>query len=247
VKSPSIKQVSYGLLLLLLVSAACAPTANILTDQGYLNQGKELLADNEYGAARGSMNKLLEIYPDSPLAAQARLIVANSYYNDEDYAEAIIKYQELLRYHPRSKLVEQAQYKMGMSYADRRLTPDRDKTDTRQAIAELQKYIQEHPDNAMRQEAQDTITICREELAQHEYDVGRFYLKTGSPSAAVKRFRRLLLDYPKSKLIPSTIFYLGQSYWELGKRAQARQVFSHLLESYPNNEYAEEARQRTGR
>lgn len=239
------------LTLLLLCLAACAQHKPILTDQEYLKLGQKHMQEEEYKEARQAFEDLETNYPDSRYMAQARFAQAQAYFEEacsEDNSarcgEAALQYERFLRYHPRNDLADEAQYQLGLSYFNQRLTIDRDTGHTRRAIKEFIVLTQKYPHSPLLSKVKNKQAICLDELAEHEFYVGNFYFKQGEYEAASGRLRLLLLGYPDSKAAPRALFYLAEAHWQLGKRPEAKELFKLYLSKYPDHENASQAQQR---
>jgi outer membrane protein assembly factor BamD len=228
----------------LICLTACATTRPVLTDSQYLDMAKKLLQEGKYEKAREAYQKLREIYPDSPLMAETRLGVADSYFDENEYVEAIAKYEEVLRYHPLNKLAPRAQYRLGLSYFNQMLSHDRDQANTTKALEEFNKLLQNYPDSPLVEEAREKIAVCRDQLAQHEFYVGSFYFKRKQYIAAISRFKYGLLKFPYTGVAEEATYYLAESYWRMGKQKEGREVFRLLLSRFPGSRFSEQARER---
>ena len=233
-----------AILLPLLLVAACAEHKVILPDKEYLKLGNQHLKEEEYAEARQAFEDLEANYPDSPLVVQARLGQAKAYFAQKRYGEAALEYKRFLRFHPRNPLADEAQYKLALSYFKQRYSIDRDTAHTRRALEEFNKLISQYPDSPLLTQALEKRDVCFEELAEHEFYVGHFYFKQEHYEAAIGRLRPLILDYPRTKAAAKALFFLAESYWQLGERAEAGRLFKLFLQRHGRHEYSAEARQR---
>lgn len=235
---------SIGLILVLSVFAACSQHKEILPDKEYLKQAQEHMADEEYEEASRAYEKLEANHPASPYVVQARMGQAEVYYKQGRYAEAALQYKRFLRYHPRNPLADRVQHQLALSYFEQRLGIDRDQTLTHQALEEFDNLIQQYPDSPLIADAKKKRIICSETLAENQFYIGKFYFKKKAYEASSNRFRQLYLDYPETKMAPNALFYLAESYWELGKKAEAGKLFELYLDEYPEHAYISKAQHR---
>ncbi len=232
------------LTLCIIMLYACASTPPVLTDNQYLDKANTLVKKKEYEAARELYEKIKDIYPDSPLMAQTRIGIADSYFYDEKYLEAIAGYEEMLKYHPLSKLAAKGQYQLADSYFKQKLTIDRDQENTQKAIAEFNKFTADYPKSELNEKAQQKILICRNTLADHELYVGRFYFKQKHYRTAIKRFQYCIINYPYMNAAEGAAYYLAESYLRLDKKTEARELFKLLLTRFPGGKYSNDAWER---
>jgi outer membrane protein assembly factor BamD len=193
----------------------------------------------KFEEARKAYQEIQEKAPDRSYDADIMLRIADTYYGEEKYSEALVEYQAFLNFHPVHRDASYAQYQIGMcSYQDL-TTIDRDPSVTRAALKEFQNLLVKFPGNPYEEEAKKYITSCKERLAEYELYVGKFYYKKGSYPAALGRLEKLLKDYPGSEVEPDTLYYLGLSHQEQGNKAKAISAFETLAAKYP--ERAKEA------
>lgn len=228
----------------LICLAACAATPPILTDSQYIEQAKGLMQEEDYEKARESYQQVREIYPDSPLMAETRLGIADTYFYNEKYVEAIAKYEDVLKYHPRNQLAPQAQYRLALSYFNQMLSHDRDQANTRKALDGFNKLLQDYPASPLAEDARERSVVCRDQLAQHEFYVGRFYFTQKQYMAAISRFKYGLLKFPDTGVAEEATYYLAESYWQMGKQKEGREVFRLLLSRFSGGRFSEHARER---
>ncbi len=95
---------------------APVPTpAETLNDVGLLNDGLDKLAKKNYTSARESFSALLKSYPKSGLADNAQFQIAESYFNEKKYEDAILEYQTLIAKYTKSSRRPAALYKQAIS------------------------------------------------------------------------------------------------------------------------------------
>ncbi len=228
----------------LICLSACAATKPILTDTEYMEQAKGLMQEEEYEKAREEYLKIREIYPDSLLMAETRLGIADSYFEAQEYVEAIAKYKEFIKFHPLNKLAPQAQYRLALCYFNQMLGYDRDQANTRKALAELNKVIMNYTTSPEADEALGRRLICLDQLSRHEFHVGKFYFTRKEYTAGISRFKYGLLNYPNTGVIEEATYYLAESYWQKGKQKEGREVFRLLLNRFPGGNFSSQARER---
>jgi len=183
----------------------------------------ELSGEAETEFRKGNFNlaakhyeELLEQYPFSEEAEEARLRVAESHYLNEDYEKAIAAFQDFERIHPTSPLLPFVEYSIGMSYLDQRRTKDRDKSSTENALRQFESVADRYVDTLYGRLALYRIRQCHETLASHELYVGDYYRGKKDRNAAVNRYRYLLQNYPNTV----AAFEAAQRLQELGETTE---------------------------
>jgi len=162
---------------------------------------------------------------------------AESYFEKESYAEAIVEYKHFLDLHRNHVLAPYAQYKIGVSHYKQFRTVDRDPEPLNQAITAYTKLLEEFPENRYRAEAQQTIHTCRELLAQRHLMVGEFYLKRKSYLAAAHRFEKIIKEFPDLNTAGDAMYQLAETYENLGIEEWSQDWLVALIKEYPQNVY----------
>lgn len=66
--------------------------------------------------AREAFTTMLKDYPENEYSDNARFWIAESYYKDEDYEEAILTYEEIFKKNPESEKIPGAMLKQGLAF-----------------------------------------------------------------------------------------------------------------------------------
>jgi outer membrane protein assembly factor BamD len=209
-----------------------------MTAKDYYRQGEELYAEGRYTDALKSLEKARETYETADVNMRAELKIADTHFAAEDYVEAAASYEDFLKQHPSNPETPRIMYQLGLSYYQQILAIDRDQTATRNALVAFESLVNLYPDSPLADEAPPYIRSCRDQLAEHELYVGRFYEKTGEYRAAIDRLRGILEDYPEFSGIDKVRFYLGKSYLATGHPPLAALQFEALLRDFPQSELA---------
>ncbi len=147
--------------------------------------------------------------------------------------QAEAKYRDFLNRFPTSEQAPYVQFQIANSLAKRMEKPDRDQTVTRKALEAYQELIRLYPTSEYAAQAQEQINLVRNNLAEHEFTIGRFYLRYGIPVAAVQRFEFLLENYPQYPEQDKVIYHLGARLPAEGKTDEAKKAFDRLRTEHP--------------
>ena len=190
-------------------------------------------------------------YPYSRYAALAELRIADCNVIQNNYTEAIRGYRSFVRHRPAHPEVPYARFKIAEAYyrqipSDFFLSPppyERDQSPTRNALRQLRRFLLDHPESEHADEAREMVRAALDQLARHELYVAEFYLGRDHPRAAVGRLRHLLDVYEGSGIEPQALLLLGRVFLHMREVHDARQAFEELIERFPENGYAEQARE----
>lgn len=235
-----------GMLCLLPAVAGCkggrsAPDPILkLSAEESLSQGKEFLAHEKYSRARPLFTHAFEVEPNSKVGREGLLLAADTYYlegGSANFVQAEAKYRDYLNRFPTSEQAGYVQFQIANSLAKRMERADRDQTVTRKALEAYQELIRLYPTSEYATKSQEQLNAVTGNLAEHEYQIGYFYLRYGVPQAAVNRFEYLMQTYPKYGNMDLVIYDLGLAYQRVRKPQEAKKAFDRLRSEYPNSKF----------
>jgi outer membrane protein assembly factor BamD len=227
-------------LILALLVAACAAKEPPFDAVAKFQEAEAKMRGFKYEEARKAYQEIQEKAPDRSYDADIMLRIADTYFGEEKYPEAQVEYQAFLNFHPVHRDAPYAQYQVGMCNFNDITTIDRDPSLTRTAQLEFSKLLEKYPGSLYEDEAKKHLAVCRDDLAEYELYVGRFYYKKGSYAAALGRFEGLLKTYPDVAADEKALYYAGLSHMERGERDQAIKAFEALAAKFPTR--ADEAK-----
>jgi outer membrane protein assembly factor BamD len=222
------------------------PVGTLEPDKFLWERGSQELNKKHWLNAREYFRQLMDSYPQSQYRADAKLGLADTYLGEnstESKVLAINEYREFLSFYPTHARADYAQYKLGMSHFYQMYGPERDQTETREAITELKTMVQRYPASPLLPEAMKQLRQARDRLSDAEYRVAYFYVRTQKyPPAAVDRFTALLKDDPEYSRRDAVYFYLAQSLIQLKRPAEALPYLDRLVKEFEQSEYLEQAK-----
>jgi outer membrane protein assembly factor BamD len=212
----------------------CATTEPPFDPVNTFKDAEESMRKEDFEKARKGYQDIQEKSPDRSYDAALMLRIADTYFGEEKYEEALVEYQNFLNYHPVNKDAVYAQFQIAMCSFKQLTTIDRDPEPTRTALREFQKLIQKYPKSIYEEAALKNISICRDRLAEYELYVGRFYYRKKAYQSAVSRLETLLREYPGSSAEKDALYYTGLALLELGEKVRARVALETLMSKYPS-------------
>lgn len=216
------------------------------TESQLYQLGMKQLEEEKYQEARETFRVVFESFPKSDYRILAKLAYADSFYLQDGEANlllAIQEYQDFISLFPFSPKASYAQFQIGMCYFLMKEKPDRDQTNTRKALDEFRKVIDNYPTSGYYQPAYKKLLECYSLLAEHDFAVARFYQKTGRHQAAVDRLKDLLKTYPEGVYQPTYYLHLAKSLEELGQFNESCTFYDSLLKKWPNSEFTADAKE----
>ncbi len=192
--------------------------------QGMYEYAMRLFQKKKYDKAAEAFKKLKEEHPLSEYTPLAELRTADSIYYDKNYAEAILLYEEFKKLHPTHPEVPYAIYQVGMCHFKQLPTLDRDQTETQKAIEQFRYLIENFPQSPRVVEGKGKMQICQRQLAEHEFYIGNFYLRTKKYKAALGRFEGLLEKFPDFGFEPRTRPLIKKCQGEIFKEEEKKKA-----------------------
>jgi outer membrane protein assembly factor BamD len=220
------------------------PTAEQLFEEGVelLTPKKFLTLDTtDYTGAIQRFQDIIDNYPYSSLAVDAELKIADAFYQQEAYEEAVSYYQDFADLHPDHAAVPYTLLRAAMCHERQSREPGRDQTATREALNQLDLVITRYPFSAEATEAEVLWRELRTKLGAHVMGIGNFYFERGEYQSAANRYRSVLNEYPGLGLDAQALYKLGVCYQNLNRDEQATHIFEVLLENYEGSDVAKAA------
>jgi outer membrane protein assembly factor BamD len=237
----------------LALSAACGgesrrlPPGTSNPDKFLYDRGIAAINDKKWLTAREYFRQIVDGYPQSPLRADAKLGVADTYLGEgttEGYIAAINEYREFLNFFPTHPRADYAQYKLAMGHFHQMRAPERDQTETKAAILEFEAFVERFPNSSLMGEVRAKMREARDRMSESNYRVGVFYFRLRHYPGAIDRFREILKTDPEYTHRDGVYFYLAESLMKVNLAAEALPYYERLLDEFQQSEYLEEAQKR---
>lgn len=183
-----------------------------------------------------------------PTAGKTQFDKAMSYYNNQDYVNAIIEFEKVLNDYSDSTYADDAQYYLALSYKHLYYYNS--------AILEFENLLSAYAYSAFADDAQFNIGDCYYIMGNYEqaqieyqkviddypnsdladntqYSISHSYLKLDQYSSAISSFQKVVINYPASEFADDAQFYIGYGYTELEDFVEAIIEFKKVIENYP--------------
>jgi len=237
------------------LAAACSgapktpPTGTPEPDKFLFERGTESLNAKKWLTAREYFRQLVDSYPQSRYRADAKLGVGDTYLGEgssEAYVLAANEFREFLNFYPTHGRADYAQYKLGMTFFYQMHAPERDQTETKDAIKELTTFVERFPTSTLIDEGKSHLREARDRLSDSEYRVGYFYYKTQKwYPGAIERFLGIVKSDPGYTRRDAVYYYLGESLLKVQRAAEALPYFDQLIAEFETSEFLDLAKKRS--
>jgi outer membrane protein assembly factor BamD len=239
----------------LVLATACAshlpglvPPGTTEPDKFLFDKGTDALNAKKWLTAREFFKQVTETYTASPYRPDAKLGIGDTYLGEgtsEALVLAINEFREFLSFYPTNSRADYAQYKLGMAHFRQMRTAQRDQTETREAVKELDAFVSRYPNSALMTEGKAKLREARDRLSEADYLVGYFYYRQQKwYPGAIDRFKTLLKEDPAYTGRDAVYFYLGESLVKMKKEAEALPYFEKLVQEFEQSQYLPETQKR---
>lgn len=207
------------------------------------NLGLKSVEDRRYLDAMQFFEHIRYRHPYSSVAALADLAIADTYFEQNKYMEAVEGYRNFVKLRPHHPKVDYAEYRIALSHyedipADFFLFPpshEKDQSAVRGAAANFETFLRKYPNSQYAPEAREKLRETRERLADHEMSIAAFYRHHDRYPSAAARYERMISEFPDSKRIGEAMLALAEIQIELNSPDKARATLQKLIQDYPED------------
>jgi outer membrane protein assembly factor BamD len=195
-----------------------------------------------YTKAIETFQAIIDNYPYSEYAVLAELQIADAYFADGRWEEALSYYRDFGDLHPQHEKVPYTILRSAQCHYAQIGTINRDQTSAREALHFLEILLRNYPYAEETTEGEAMMHELRTRLAKNVLMTGDFYLTREEYQSAAERYRTVLNGYPGLGLDAEALFKLGVCYENLKREDEALRLFHVVLENFGNTRHAKEAR-----
>ena len=142
--------------------------------------------------------RVVDTYPFSQYAVEAQLGIADCYFSQEQWSDAIFHYRDFEKLHPSHQAIGRVRYQLGEAYHAQSLPYDLDTSDLQQAYFYYGKAA--YAEGPFAKEAATKNRAEADRLAERVYYIGRFYERNDEALSAIDRYAALIAEFPASPL-----------------------------------------------
>jgi len=188
-------------------------------------EAKAALKGEDYELAIQYFETLEAKYPFGRYAEQAQLDSAYAYMKFDEPDTAISAADRFIKLHPRHPNVDYAYYLRGLASSSKKDNPldvvmpqdssQRDPSSTRKSYDYFAELIKKYPNSRYVPDAIKRMGHLRNNLAQHEIHVARYYMKRGAYVAAANRAKFVVENYSRTPASRDALRIMIKAYTEL--------------------------------
>jgi outer membrane protein assembly factor BamD len=223
---------------LLLAFLSCSDYNRLLKSSDYNKKYDAAIKyyDNkEYTKALALLEELVSVYRGTVRAEKIMYYYAYSIYATGDYLLAGYHFNNFVKTFPTSEKAEECAFMYAYCYYLQSPRYSLDQTDTKNAIKELQFFINKYPDSKRKDECNELITKLRGKLEQKYYEISKQYYFLEDYKAAITSFENVLKDYPDTKYREELMYMIVKaSYIYATKSTDSKKTerFKSVIDAY---------------
>ncbi len=223
------------------------PPAEELWEEGHKRlEGRNIFGWRwiNYGKAIESFQAIVDNYPYSEFEIDAELEIADAYFKDKKYEEALSYYRDFSELHPAHAKVPYTVLRSALCHYEQIESIDRDQTNTRAAMEILEDLLRRFPYSPETKEGEVILFELRPRLAENVMEIGDFYLVRDQHQSAASRYRTVLDEYPGLGLDAEALYKLGLCYEHMKLEDEALRLYHVVVENFRNTDLAARAAER---
>jgi len=186
-----------------LIFSSCAGSRfdSEITIRDMFDKGMENLEKEKYLQAQDDFHQVLIRGIGTEMGDDAQYFLAEAYYRNEEYIQAVVEYEKLTRTMGFSTFVEDARFKICEAYRieSPKYYHDQDYTD--KALQRYQEFLDDFPESKFVTDVLNSINILRNKLGLKSYETGVLYMKMEEYEAAIISFNQVLDTYYDTDVI----------------------------------------------
>src|SRR5918994_6861408 len=175
------------------------PPGTADADKFLFDRGTEAAKERKWIDAREYFRNLVDNYPQSPYRPDAKLALGDTYISEGTTESRLLganEFREFLTFYPTHARADYAQLQLARSYTLQMLAPERDQAATKDAIKEIEIFLQRFPNSELMPEARKMEREAKDRLSEANYRVGFYYFRVRWYPGAIDRFKELLATDP---------------------------------------------------
>lgn len=233
------------LFLLALVLGACAShKPKVQSEKQYYESAQKSMHSGNFTKATEDLEALESHYPVGAYTEQAQLELIYANFRHVDYAGASAAADRFIRLHPTHPQLDYAYYMRGLAdfeanrdYFARYLpvkASARDLDSMHDSFNNFRELLQRFPDSQYAPDARQRMIWMRNQFAEAEMHVARFYASKKAYLSCLNRARAVVENFPGAPQVPDALALETWAYGKLGMNDLAEQQRALLKASYPD-------------
>jgi outer membrane protein assembly factor BamD len=198
-------------------------------------KAKEFFEKENYENAVNLFEELMQVYRGTEKGEECHYYYAYSEYNIGNYDLAGYYFRQFTRTYAASKHAEESAYMVAYCYYLNSPKYNLDQQDTKNAIDEMQVFIENYPSSNRLDTANQIISKLRFKLETKAFETCKQYILIEDFKAALVELKNFLKDYPDSKYIEEANYLIIKTYYLLSNvsiDSKKQERLNNVIDSY---------------
>lgn len=248
------KIVLYFIVIVSIAFTSCDGYNKLLKSSNYelkLERAQKYYEKGNYVKATALFEELIPVYKGTDKAEEIYYYYSFCNYYQGDYSLAQYHFKNYYRSFPVSKHAEECLFMNAYCYYLNSPAYQLDQTDTKNAMAELQNFIDMFPESARLDSCNKINDILRGKLEKKDYEITLQYFHIQDYKAAIASAKSYVKEFPESAHIDEMFYVIIDAYYLLAvnsletKKIErldfAMENYLKLLDLYPKSSYLAKA------
>ncbi len=196
---------------LVLVVTSCEKIPR--TAQEQYRKGIEAAVEGDWGKSSFLLKKALEGELPPKEQEIAKITLADAYFNDGDYEDAALNYEEFLELYPASPKAKDALFRLGVCYLNLTKGPEWDVTFAKRAYRNFKEFVKKYPNDPRVEKAKEYMKIAKKILAEHEVYIAGTYDMLRKFTASIHRYKDIEKKYSDVESPDRLQYLIGRAYY----------------------------------
>lgn len=238
----SFKKPLFSLIILLIAFTSCSKYNRLLKSSDLNKKYDAAIAyyDNkDYAKSLSLLEELVSVYRGTAKAEKIMYYYAYATYSSGDYLLAGYHFNNFVKTFPSSDKTEECAYMNAYCYYLESPKYSLDQTDTKNAIKELQSFINKYPNSTRREECNSLIMRLRAKMEMKYFEIAKQYYFLEDYKASIVSIENLLKDYPDTKYREEAMYLLVKANYVFATNSfdsKKEERYTSTIDAY--NKYA---------
>ena len=233
---------------------ACGEFHNVMKSSDYelkYNKAIEYYNKSNYTASQTLFEELIPVFKGTDRAEQIYYYYCYCHYYLTDYALAGFHFRTFVRTFHSSTHVEECAFMNAYCYYLSSPKYSLDQSDTKNAIQEMQNFLNEFPDSKRVDSCNILMDKLRGKLERKAYEIAKGYFMRNLWKESVPACDNFMKDFPESNHKDEMLFMVIKSYYLLAKNSieakkpqrleKAMVNYLKFVDLHPNSQFLAEA------
>ena len=237
-----------GFLLIVVMLSSCSDYNKLLKSSDYNKKYDAAISyydKGDYSKSLALLEELVSVYRGTDKAEKIMYYYAYATYASGEYLLAGYHFNNYVKTFPVSARAEECAFMYAYCFYLESPRYSLDQSDTKNAIHELQLFINKYPTSQKATECNELISKLRAKLEMKYYEIAKQYYFLYDYKAAITSFENVLKEFPDSKYREDAMFMIVKAHFSYAaksidkKKAERYKAtidsYNKFISYYPDN------------